>query len=146
MNNRRIIIPNKMNSQLQNLKQPTTQIPIFPIPVQSNESYLLYALCIYVLETGVYDDMPNILPQLTAMKQGLEMAYTKLGIPLYEYRGFVVAVKDTEGLVALTPKEAKEDIEKCLVGSTKNSEWVSNQQKEGEEKNVEMGKEPEKEE
>jgi len=104
----------------QNLNQPMTQIPIFPIPVQSNESYLLYALCFYALEAEIYADMPNILPQLTAMKQGLEMAYTKLGVPLFEYRRFVVAtVKD---------KESEENIS------------------EGGEDNVEMGKkEPEKE-
>ena len=34
----------------------------------------MYALCLHAVETGVYTDMPEILPHLQAMKNGLEMA------------------------------------------------------------------------
>ena len=84
MNNRRIILPNEMRIKQTKPNQtevssPTPeagfrQIPIFPIPVKSNESFLMYALCLHAVETGVYTDMPEILPHLQAMKNGLEMA------------------------------------------------------------------------
>jgi len=104
----------------QNPTQPMTQIPIFPIPVQSNESYLLYALCLHAIEAGIYTDMPNILPQLTAMKQGLEMAYTKLGVPMFEYRRFVVSLASDgiidalEDWVAGHPEEAEQPFKTML--------------------------------
>jgi len=66
------------------------EVPIFPIPVRSNESFMMYALCLRAIETGVYANMPLILPQLQAMKDGLEKSYLRLGIPLFEYRKFVI--------------------------------------------------------
>lgn len=74
-----------------NPQQPVeVQVPIFPIPVRSNESFMMYALCLHAIETGVYDEMPLILPHLKAMKDGLEMSYQKLKIPMFEYRKFVI--------------------------------------------------------
>ena len=101
MNNHRIILPGEMkikpspNQTMMEIPQPPlqrgyeVQVQIFPIPVRSNESFLMYALCLYAIETGKYADMPEIAPQLQAMKDGLEASYQKLALPPYEYRKFV---------------------------------------------------------
>lgn len=83
------------------------QVPIFPIPVQSNESYLLYSLCLNALETGIYVDLPAILPYLQEMKIGLEKSYVKLAIPMFEYMKFVVPKKKEEEKVV--DQKEKED-------------------------------------
>lgn len=111
-NRSRIILPNEMRIKQVSPQQTEVQIPIFPIPVKSNDSFLMYALCLHAVETEVYTDMPEILPYLQSMKAGLERAYQKLGIPMFEYRKFV-KIKDHESL--------------------------SESQEQGEEENVEMG-------
>ena len=67
MNKRRIILPNEMRLKQTNPNQAEVQVPIFPVPVRSNESFLMYALCFHAVGTGIYADMPEILPRLQQM-------------------------------------------------------------------------------
>lgn len=73
----------------------------------------MYALCFHAVETGIYADMPEILPQLQAMKSGLEMSYQRLGIPMFEYRKFVH--KPASGVGELIAKNQATNIEEVLA-------------------------------
>ena len=131
----------------------------------------MYALCLRAVETGIYADMPEISQHLHVMKNGLEMAYLKLGIPLYEYRKFVICPGEeiaqeipqpplgkggkclSVGLVSDSINRGVDDV--CALASsmplltgaltsTRHKTEYKGQNK-GEEENVEVGTEQKKE-
>lgn len=122
------------------------QIPIFPVPVRSSGSFLIYALCLQAIESGLYADRPAMLPHLQTIKSVMEQEYVRFGISMYEYRQFVIAKNQATNIEEVLARanitwEALLNLVNQRVETEFVEEHLVEKRITGEEENVEMGTE-----